>query len=411
LELLDTSVAGGPAQLKLLNVRGILALLRQHGPCSRADLVRHSGLRAPTVSSAIRHLDDSGLIEFLGPAESKGGRRAIELRFNARAGHVIGVDVGGTLLRIALANLDGTIIGQWAHALKADEKQPSAVCSLIQRAILQLLDESGLSQADMLSIAIGVPGITDASSGRIVAAPNLNDWHDVPLRDLLHSFFPLPIAVENDVNLAAVGEHWRGATTQEKDFVFIAVGTGIGAGIFINGKLYRGSSSEAGEIGYLQVPGIPDSPIAVHHTGQLEGKASGKAIEDSWRAEGGSGDMRATDVLDAASAGDQTARKILDDTALILAHAISNVALILNPSTVVIGGGIGFSKPLFQRIAELVIQNEVARPRLLQSALGGNAQMFGAIHTALQLADEELTQRIEQRNRNYTLQTNGPVTQ
>jgi glucokinase len=403
-------VAGGPAQLKLLNVRGILNLLRLHGPCSRADLVRHSGLRAPTVSGAIRHLDDSGLIEFLGPAESKGGRRAIKLRFNARAGHVIGIDVGGTLLRIALANLEGAIIGRWACALKPNEKQPETVCSIVNKAIGQLLSENELTSGDMLAIAVGVPGITDSESGRVVAAPNLNDWQDVPLRELLYRHFKLPIAVENDVNLAAVGEHWKGTTNQENNFVFIAIGTGIGAGIFVNGRLYRGSSSEAGEIGYLQVPGTPVSSIAVHHTGQLEDKASGKAIEHSWRMEGGDSGMRATDVLDAASAGDQTARKILEDTALILSHAISNVALILNPSTIVIGGGIGFSKPLFQRIAQLVGQNEVGRPRLLQSALGANAQMFGAIYMALELADEELTQRIGQRDREHRPQTDMSVT-
>jgi glucokinase len=411
LDPLDTSVAGGPTQLKLLNVRGILNLLRLHGPCSRADLVRRSGLRAPTVSSAIRHLDESGLIEFLGPAESKGGRRAIKLRFNARAGHVIGIDVGGTLLRVALANLDGAIIGRWACALKTDEKQPETVCSIVKNAIGHLLGENELTRENLLAIAVGVPGITDSESGRIVAAPNLNDWQDVPVRELLYRHFKLPIAVENDVNLAAVGEHWKGTTTQENNFVFIAIGTGIGAGIFVNGRLYRGSSSEAGEIGYLQVPGTPDSPIAVHHTGQLEDKVSGKAIEHSWRAEGGDADMRATDVLDAASAGDQTAHKILEDTALILSHAISNVALILNPSTVVIGGGIGFSKPLFQRIAQLVQQNEVARPRLLQSTLGANAQMFGAIYMALELADEELTQRIVHRDRGSGLHADLHVAQ
>lgn len=320
------------------------------------------------------------------------------LRFNAEAGQVIGIDVGGTFLRVALANLNGTVTGRWAHALKPNEKGPKAVCSMVNAAVNHLLNESGVNKTRIIAVAVGIPGITDLEKGLVVAAPNLKGWNNVPLRDLLYRYFKVPIAVENDVNLAAVGEHWKGATAQEKNFVFIAIGTGVGAGIFINGRLHRGSTWEAGEIGYLQVPGTPGSTIAVHSTGNFENTISGKAIAQAWRKEGNCPGMRATEVLDAAGAGDPVARRILENTALILSHAISNVTLILNPSVIVIGGGVGGNLSLFNRTRELIEKNEIARPKLIQSGLGADAQLFGAIFSALELAEDELARRIDQKS-------------
>ena len=381
-----------------MNVRGILDLLRRHGPCSRADLVRHSGLRAPTISSAIRHLEESGLIEFLGYAESNGGRRATTLQFNAEAGWVVAVDVGGTLLRVALANLNGTLTKHWAYVLKPNEKGPEAVCSIVNAAVGRLLDESGVGKDRLIAIAVGIPGVTNSEKGLVTAVPNLKGWCNVPLRDILGRYFKQPIAVENVVNLAAVGEHWKGATAQEKNFVFIIIETGVGAGIFVNGRLHRGSTWEAGEIGYLLVTGTSGSNIAADRTGQLEDAISGKAIEQAWRKEGASVGLRATEILDAAGAGNPVARRILENTALILSHAISNIGLILNPSVIVIGGEVGSNSSLFDRTVELIERNEVARPKLIQSALGSDAQLFGAIFAALELAEDELVRRITQKS-------------
>jgi glucokinase len=377
-----------------MNVRGILDLLRLHGPCSRADLVRYSGLRAPTVSSAIRHLEEGGLIQFLGQGESNGGRPPVMLRFHAEAGYVVGIDIGGTLLRIAIADLNGAVKGRWAHALKSNEKEPGTVCSIIDTALTHLLAEIGVSRDRLIAAAVGTPGITDSGRGLVVAAPNLKGWINVPLRKLLQRYLKLPIAIENDVNLAAAGEHWRGATTEEPNFVFIAIGTGVGAGIFIDGRLHRGATWSAGEIGYLQVSGTVDSTIAIHRTGQLEDSISGTSIEQAWRKQHDGPPMRATEVLEAAGAGNPVAQKILENMSLILSHAISNIALILNPSVVVIGGGVGSNSNLFESTSRLIEKNEIARPRLIQSALGADAQLFGAIFSALELAEDELVRRI-----------------
>ncbi len=383
-----------------MNVRGILDLLRRHGPCSRADLVRHSGLRAPTISSAIRHLEKSGLIEFLGPAESNGGRRATMLQFNAEAGQVVAVDVDGTLLRVALANLNGILTKRWSHILKPNEKGPEALCSIVNAAVDRLLDESGIGKDRLIAVAVGIPGVANSEKGLVTAVPSLKGWCNVPLRDILGRYFKQPIAVENIVNLAAVGEHWKGATAQEKNFVFIIIiESGVGAGIFINGQLHRGSSWQAGEIGYLQVSGTSGSFTSASRSGQLENTISGKAIEQAWRKAGAGVGLRATEILDAAGAGNPIARRILENTALILSHAISNIGLILNPSVIVIGGGVGSNSSLFHRTADLIERNEVARPKLIQSALGADAQLYGAIFAALELAEDELVRRIAQKSR------------
>lgn len=378
------------------NAREILRLLRLHNPCSRADLVRLSGLSAPTVSSAIAHLHRRGLVRTLGFGASNGGRPPKLLRFDQMFGYVMGVDIGGTTVRVALADLNGNIVGKKFVTLGSD-RTPKRLAKLISSAVADMRRRHHIPPKKLLALAVGAPGITDVQSGIVVSAPNLSGWDSVPLREMLESEVQLPVAVENDVNLGALGESWRGTAQGERNFVFLAIGTGVGAGIFVNGSLYHGAGWAAGEIGYLQVPGAGDSPLALHRLGALESLIGGKGIEQAWIklldrkskniSQRSAHRVRATRILDRAEIGEREARQVLDKSARILANAVTNISLILNSSLVVFGGRIGTHAALFEATRRIIERNDFARPRLAISLLGADAQLYGAIWLGITTAE------------------------
>ncbi len=384
-----------PGQLRQVNAREILRLLRSHNPCSCADLVRHSGLSAPTVSSTIEQLRQKGLVERIGPGASSGGRPPGMLRFNDTFGYVAGVDIGGTAVRVVLANLNGKVIGKWVGSLH-EQSTPKHVAALIMSGIRRLQRRHRIPAKKLLAVAAGAPGITDARAGIVFSAPNLSGWKDVPLRQILEDCAKVPVAIENDVNLGALGESWSGTARGVKNFVFMAIGTGIGAGIFINGRLYHGSGWAAGEIGYLTVPGTEQTRLAIHRPGPLESVIGGKGIERMWRdmpngSESGvhhpPSQLQATGIFDLAQSGDQKAGEVLLQTARILASAIADVSAILDTSLVVLGGRVGIHPALLEATQRILEQNDVARPKLAPSSLGQEAQLFGAIWLALKVAE------------------------
>src|SRR5882757_5048413 len=205
------AIPSRPSHFRQANARGLLQLLQEHDPCSKADLVRYSGLSAPTVSSGIAHLEGLGLVEQIGDGESSGGRPPGMLRFNARHGYVVAADIGGTRVRMMLADLGGNVITQSSVLLGAKQKTPEGVCSLIVEGLKGMCRQSGTPLRKVLHLTAGAPGITNVDTGVVLSAPNLDEWDDVPLQALLEKGTGIPCLVENDTNLAAVGEYWRGA--------------------------------------------------------------------------------------------------------------------------------------------------------------------------------------------------------
>ncbi|MDP9038550.1 MAG: ROK family transcriptional regulator [Acidobacteriota bacterium] len=400
---LPRTMPSRPSQLRQTNARGLLRLLQEHNPCSKADLVRSSGLSAPTVSSAISHLDELGLIEQVGDGESSGGRPPGLLRFNVRHGYVAAADIGGTRMRMMLADLGGTVIGQSSTLLNARQKTPEGMSSLIVEGLKALCRQSCTPWKKVLHLTAGAPGITDVHTGVVLSAPNLHRWDDVPFRSLLEAEAGIACAVENDTNLAAVGESWRGAARGVDDFVFIALGTGVGAGIFINGRLHRGARWSAGEIGYLGVTGRRRAPMKVRELGQLEQAIGGSGIEQEWRRQlkrtdarcgtsriDGLEGLKASEIFDLAADGDRMAGEVLRYTSTILADAIADISLLLNPQVVVLGGGVGSHPELCRAVEKLVQRHEFARPLLRSSGLGTQAQLHGAVSVSLRAVEEQM---------------------
>jgi len=313
------------------------------------------------------------------------------------AGHVVAVDIGGSNLRVALADTKGRILGKFADSTTR-KSSPKTLVKQIQNGVSQLLGQAGVPRTSLLSIAVGAPGVTNRDAGVVFATSYLKGWKDVPLADLLESALHVPAAVENDVKLAAIGEHWIGAARGIPDFVFLAIGTGIAAGIFVDGRLIHGPEWVAGEVGYLIVPGTPEESSRRGTPGSLEKMIGGKGIRQTLlqscdRASAlALGGLTATEIFDLAVTGDCRAQTLLERAARILAYAIHNISCVLNSSLFVLGGGVGTNKPLLaatQRILEPYTQPSC--PKLVISSLGQDAQLIGAVRIALDRA------RIESR--------------
>jgi glucokinase len=293
-----------------------------------------------------------------------------------------------------LADLGGNALTQWSHVMREKQKTPAGVCTLIQEGLREMCQASGVPLARVMHLTAGAPGITDVTAGIVLSAPNLLDWNEVPLRSLLHRKLDISISVENDTNLAAVGEHLSGAARGSSNFVFLAIGTGVGAGIFLNDQLLHGTHWSAGEIGYFGVAGKPRDPMRLREAGQLESVIGGGGIELRWqkliarsRPKPAPELMRlhATQIFDRAAEGDRCAREIAARTADLLADAIADISLLLNPQMVILGGGVG-SHPELCRLTRAAIERHELASRLIlrSSALGTQAQLRGAINTSLE---------------------------
>ncbi|MGA7930057.1 MAG: ROK family protein, partial [Candidatus Sulfotelmatobacter sp.] len=353
------------------------------------------GLSSSRLSAAVSFLEKKGLIERTSNGKSKAGRRNTALRINAGYGHVLGVDIGGSNLRIALADMNGTVLGKWSASTKKTSS-PDMVIEQIRKGVKNLLEHASVSRRSLLAVAAGAPGITDGDAGVVVTTSYLKGWKDVPLRRLLESALRIPAAVENDVRMAAIGENWKGAAQGVGNFVFLAIGTGIAAGVFANGRLIHGTDWTAGEVGYMHVPGAPETAARRGAPGSLESVIGGEGIRKQWlRSCNGTGvgvtrNLTATEIFEHASTGDLVAKGVLNRSAKILAYAVYNISLVINCGLFILGGGVGMSTPLrnaTQRCLENY--NEPVQPKLMVSSLGQDAQLVGAIRLALCTADHQ----------------------
>lgn len=310
-----------------------------------------------------------------------------------QCGHVVGIDIGGTNLRLALADSTGTILQRWS-ASSADTHSAQSVIDLILQGVDHLLQESALPRSTLRAVAAGAPGITDVDAGMVIATSYLLGWRNVPLRTMLESALGVPAAVDNDVNLAALGESRSGAAQGVRDFVFLAIGTGIGAGIVLNGTLFRGMRWTAGEIGYMLVPGVAEEAAARDAPGALEALAGGEGIRDQWQKIWDPDsttlpkNLTATQIFDhAENDGDPLAQTILQQSARAIAYATYNISLILSCPLFILGGSVGLH-PALVRTAQSILQQRKVRalPQIERSALGADAQLIGAVRVALDIA-------------------------
>src|SRR6202044_1907052 len=180
-----------------------------------------------------------------------------------------------------MADLNGTIVGRGTTIFRA-ERRPKAVTEMIADGIKRVSQQQKVPMSKILQIAVGAPGITDVTAGRVLSAYSLTGWHDVPLRDMLEEKTSISTTVENDVNLSALGEAWCGAARNVSNFIFLAIGTGVGAGIVVNGTLHHGANWSAGEVGYMLLPGLTSDPPLIDGAGALESAVGGQSVREAW---------------------------------------------------------------------------------------------------------------------------------
>jgi glucokinase len=385
----------GPTVLRDINMRAVLHLLRVHNPCSCSDLARLSGLSVPTVTSSVARLERIGLAKRLGKGSSSGGRPPHLLRFNETYGYVAGIDIAEKLIRVGIADLSGQLLGETTGEI-GERTWPMAVVERIVSLLLALREELRIPAKRLLAVGVGAPGITDVDAGLVVSVPSMQGWENVLLGRLLVEKLRVQVIVENVANLAALGEYSYGVAQGERNFVFVHMGLGVGAGLIINGQVHHGPEWTAGEIGYLLVSGASVQPIRKSQVGALEAAIGTAGIERRWRelvaqsGEAGLENLSSLEILDRATQGDARAQKVLDKISDCLAMVCSYLSLILNCSLIVFGGALGVHPALLQATNARLEEHDFAHPRLAITHLGANAQLRGAVRLALQSADSVL---------------------
>jgi predicted NBD/HSP70 family sugar kinase len=385
------------AHLRRLNLERVLAVaMALEGPFSRAELIDATGLSAPTIGSLATSLITAGLLTDLGSGPSRGGRRPSHMEFNQRHGFVVAIDLGPTHTRLAVADLRGEVVVRRVVDTP-QQKDPAGLLHALADETRELLREAKVPSGRLLAAAAGVPGVVDSKAGRLIAlAPNLPGWHDVPIGRILRNALKAPIVVENDVNLAVLGEHWKGAARGHDNCVFLSFGTGIGAGIMLNGRLYHGHHALAGEVGLMCMgPQYVNEDFGSR--GCLESLAGLGAVRARWSQANGTADWVA-DLFTAAASGDCVAQRTVEDVTTLIGMAAANVSCVLDPSLVVLGGALGMQgEPLLGRVRQIVGRIMPAPPAVTSSALDKDAPLWGSLLLAIGEAREQVRRQLGHR--------------
>ena len=389
---------GDQALVREINLSIILNALRDHSPASRASLAAVTGLNKTTVSSLVQQLIDGRFVSERGAGKPEDpGRPGILLELNPKAGRIVAAEIGVDFISAMAANFAVEII--WRHQEQTD---PAAgqdmiierVCTLIEEAIRQ----TDSAESAVLGLGLGVPGLVDVASGMLLFAPNLG-WRDVPLRQFLESRFDVPVYVDNEANMAAMGERYFGVARGARTVLYVSAGVGLGGGIVFDQRLMPCAAGFVGEVGHMTV--IPEGPpCKCGNRGCWETLVSQGAVfrrvrralsagADSRLLEDTHGDLDTLSIpliVQAARAGDRVALDALEETGLYLGIGLANLVNALNPEIVVFGGILSlaaeFIMPVVQRvIGERALRWSVQSMRLLVSAHGSDACVMGGIAT------------------------------
>ncbi len=311
---------------------------------------------------------------------------------SARRGCVAGVDMGASNLRFALADFSGKVFARVEEKLRPEDG-PRKTILQIQKGIERLLKRR--AGVPLRAIAIDVPSPVHPKTRVATFANNLPGWKNIDLRAELERKFRLPVAMENDANMAAIGEHWRGVARGKDNFVFVAVGTGIGSGIFANGRIYEGRTGSAGELFRLQIDWrrwaeeFPDTGYFENFVSGMGIAAEGRKALGGTAASKGLIEMRdARFVFEAMRRGNRQACEVLEKIFTMLGVGVANLVAILDPDLIVLGGGIVAGAPEFvlSTVRKVVRKIHPDAPPIKLSALGARAQTTGAIFSALNAA-------------------------
>ncbi|MFI2410045.1 ROK family protein [Streptomyces sp. NPDC018947] len=390
---------GTPRVLRAMNDRAALDLLLEHGPLSRTRIGKLTGLSKPTASQLLARLEAAGLVLAGGTTEGRPGPGARLYEVNPAAGYAAGLDVTADRLLAAVADLTGRTVGRYELPVP-----PRRAAVPVVRQVTDALDgaaeAAGLSLDDVRRLVVGTPGAFDPNTGRLRYAAHLPGWHTPSLLDDLAAALPMPVEYENDVNLVALAEQRLGAARGHEDFVLLWNQQGLGAALVLGGRLHRGWTGGAGEVGFLPVPGAPlVRQVARTGSGGFQELAGSQAVSRLARDLGiapvpsGPPPEAAALLARAAGAGaDEPHRRLLDAYATRLATGLASLVSVLDPELVVLSGTSLTSggEVLRDLVRDELAELAASRPRLVLGSVTEHPVLRGALESALAATRDEV---------------------
>ena len=374
---------GSQSSLHRANLERVVRAVRLSGSLTQAEIARTTGLSAATVSNIVRELKESGTVEVT--PTSAGGRRARSVSLSGDAGIVIGVDFGHPHLRVAVGNLAHQILAEEAEPLDVDASAEQGF-DRAELLVGRLLDATGVDRAKVAGVGLGVPGPIDVASGMLGSTSILPGWSGTQPALALGERIGVPVAVDNDANLGALGELVWGSGRGVRDLAYIKVAGGVGAGLVIDGQIYRGPGGTAGEIGHITLD--ESGPVCrCGNRGCLETFTAARYVLPLLEPTHGTG-LTMEKVVALAKEGDPGCRRVVADVGRYVGSGVASLCNLLNPSRVVLGGDLAEAGelvlgPIRTSVGRYAIPSAARQLELVPGSLGGRAEVLGALALAL----------------------------
>ncbi|MEE1791858.1 ROK family transcriptional regulator [Streptomyces sp. BE308] len=374
---------GSQTSLHRANLERVVRAVRMAGSLTQAEIARSTGLSAATVSNIVRELKDGGTVEVT--PTSAGGRRARSVSLSGDAGIVVGVDFGHTHLRVAVGNLAHQVLAEESEPLDVDASSAQGF-GRAEVLVRRLIETTGVSPEKVIGVGLGVPGPIDVESGTLGSTSILPGWTGINPSDELAGRLGVPVYVDNDANLGALGELVWGSGRGVRDLAYIKVASGVGAGLVIDGTIYRGPGGTAGEIGHITLD--ESGPVCrCGNRGCLETFTAARYVLPLLQPSHGP-DLTMERVVQLAREGDPGCRRVIGDVGRHIGSGVANLCNLLNPSRVVLGGSLAEAGelvlgPIRDSVSRYAIPSAARQLSVLPGALGGRAEVLGALALVL----------------------------
>ncbi|MBP0456738.1 ROK family transcriptional regulator [Streptomyces montanisoli] len=374
---------GSQSSLHRANLERVVRAVRMAGSLTQAEIARSTGLSAATVSNIVRELKDGGTVEVT--PTSAGGRRARSVSLSPDAGIVLGVDFGHTHLRVAVGNLAHQVLAEESEPLDVDASYADGF-GRAETLVERLIVTTGIDRQKVIGVGLGVPGPIDVESGTLGSTAILPGWGGINPGDELAARLGVPVYVDNDANLGALGEMVWGSGRGVRDLAYIKVASGVGAGLVIAGQIYRGPGGTAGEIGHITLDEA--GPVCrCGNRGCLETFAAARYVLPLLQPSHGS-ELTMERVVQLAREGDPGCRRVVGDVGRHVGSGVANLCNLLNPSRVVLGGDLAEAgelvlAPIRESVSRYAIPSAGRQLSVLPGALGGRAEVLGALALVL----------------------------
>jgi predicted NBD/HSP70 family sugar kinase len=374
---------GSQSSLHRANLERVVRAVRAAGSLTQAEIARTTGLSAATVSNIVRELKDLGTVDVR--TVSASGRRARSVSLSSDAGIVVGVDFGHSHLRVAVGNLAHQVLAEEAEPFDVDASADQGF-GRAEKLVGRLLTIAGVGRHKIIGVGLGVPGPIDVATGALGSGAILPGWRGTNPREELAARLGVPVHVDNDANLGALGELVWGSGRGSKDLAYIKVASGVGAGLVINGQIYRGPGGTAGEIGHITLD--ESGPVCrCGNRGCLETFTAARHVLPLLHASHGT-ELTMRRVVQLAREGDPGCRRVIADLGRHIGSGVAQLCNLLNPSRVVLGGDLAEAGetalgPIRDSVGRYAIPSAARQLTLVPGALGGRAEVLGALALAL----------------------------